>query len=112
MNSAVIYRIARKEKTRIDKYVRKEQLDEATNVGLYMNYTKTQFIINTQDADETILIPGNKIKYTETYIYLRQAITLCKQNQELDINKRIRLGWAAYGKLEHIFSVNIPMYLK
>lgn len=45
-----------------------ELQDEAAKVGLHMNYTKTQFITNTPDADETIPIHDSTIKKTETYI--------------------------------------------
>lgn len=89
-----------------------ELQDEAAKVGLHMNYTKTEFVTNTPDTDETISIHGNIIKKTQTYTYLGQAITLGKQNQEMEIDRRIRLGWAAYGKLKHIFNMNIPLLLK
>lgn len=45
-------------------------------------------------------------------MYLGLAITLDKWNQEIEIDRRISLEWAVYGKLEHIFSMNIAMSLK
>jgi len=52
--------------------------DEAAKVGSHVNYTKTQFITNTPDADKTIPIHYCTIK-TETYICLGQAITQIKK---------------------------------
>lgn len=35
-----------------------------------------------------------------------------KQTQEMEIGRRIRLRWEAYGKIKYIFSMNISINLK
>ncbi|CAK1604107.1 unnamed protein product [Parnassius mnemosyne] len=35
-----------------------------------------------------------------------------KSNFDREVNRRIQLGWAAFGKLRHIFSSDIPQNLK
>lgn len=77
-----------------------EELQEAAAIiGLHMKDTKTQFATNEPNADETIVVRRPTMHKTQSYIYLYlgQSVTLGKQNQELEIDRRIRLGWSAYG---------------
>jgi hypothetical protein len=46
------------------------------------------------------------------YVYLGQTLQLGSNNFEDEINRRIQLGWAAFGKLRRVFSSSIPQSLK
>lgn len=49
----------------------------------------------------------------DEYIYLGQVIKLEKEYQTAEMNWRIRLTWAALGKLQHILkNTDIPILLK
>lgn len=82
----------------------------AINIGLNMNYSKTK-IMSSEDIN--IYIQDNNIECVNEYIYLGHTIKLGKENQHAEINRRIRLTWAAFGKLGHILKNNmIPINLK
>ena len=55
---------------------------------------------------------NKEIKIVESYIYLGQSINLQQPNQELEINRRVQLGWAALDKLRYIMKSNLPLCLK
>ncbi|XP_030766839.1 uncharacterized protein LOC115890677 [Sitophilus oryzae] len=77
-----------------------------------MNYTKTKIITNT-DENITTRINQEKIERVEEYIYLGQMIKLKKENQTAEIKRRVRLAWAAFGKLSYILkNKRYPQYLK
>lgn len=77
-----------------------------------MNISKTKFMTNQRTNIESINVLGQQVKKVNSYVYLGQELTLGKANQELEINHRIHLGWAAYGKMRHVFSSNLPLKLK
>lgn len=56
----------------------KELHVEAAKIGLHMNNTKTQFMTNIPDADQTITFHGKIINKSQSYIYLGQSVTLSK----------------------------------
>lgn len=52
------------------------------------------------------------IKKVEDYVYLGHKIKLGRESLDGEINRRIQLTWAAFGKLDHVFCVKISQYLK
>lgn len=80
-------------------------------VGLRMNMAKTQIMTNLV-LSENITVAGNEIDQTTTYKYLGHEICIGKDNQTTELNRRIRLTWVAFGKLNHVFKSDLPMCLK
>lgn len=79
-------------------------------VGLRMNMGKTKIMANF-DVPQTY-IDSVEIETVNEYIYLGQLISFDNNLQKNEISRRIRLGWAAYGKLKKVFSAKIPQCLK
>lgn len=52
------------------------------------------------------------IEIINSYLYPRQLITLSKDSQDLELERCIRLSWAAYEKLSGFMIMNIPTKLK
>lgn len=94
------------------KNMLRELLLEAKKVGLEMNVAKTKFMTNQQTNIEHIDLLGQQVERVDSYVYLGQEVKMGKGNQELEIDRRIRLGWAAYGKMRYIFNSNLPLKLK
>ena len=46
------------------------------------------------------------------YTYLGQTIQLGRNNLDKEADRRIQLGWAAYGKLRQVFDSPLPQCLK
>lgn len=67
-----------------------------TGWGSNMNYRKTQLSTNRPDLE----------------LMSAQEKEPGQQYQEVEIGRRIRVGWAAYGNLNYIFNANIPNYAK
>lgn len=86
----------------------------SVRVGLELNFQKTKYMTNERDEQEEqdIEMGENQVQRVESYIYLGQTLTIGKGNQQIEIDRRIRQGWAAYGKLKDIFEMNIPLQLK
>lgn len=80
-------------------------------VGLKINITKTQFMTNLVPSCNLIL-EGKEIQYVTSYKYLGHEIRLTRDNQTCELNRRIGLTWAAFGRLRHVFKSDIPMCLK
>ncbi|KAJ8730477.1 hypothetical protein PYW08_001890 [Mythimna loreyi] len=81
-------------------------------VGLKMNMDKTKGMVNIHVAPTPIKIGDSTLEVVDDYVYLGQTIQLGRSNFEKEVNRRIRLGWAAFGKLRGVFSSNIPQCLK
>lgn len=87
-----------------------EQLHHTSaQVGLKMNLSKTKTL---NENEEQVIVNGQRIENVKEYIYLGHAIKLGKENQTTEISRRIKLGWAAFGKLNFIFKSKIPNSLK
>ena len=83
------------------------ELNEASlNVGLEMNLSKTKIMTN-DTIPATIKVNRTAIEKVENYVYLGQEIRMGKENQVNEIDRRIRLMWAAYAKLDFAFKMNI-----
>lgn len=89
-----------------------EQLNEESNkVGLKMNLSKTKYMTNIND-DRDIKIGDTVIERVDSYVYLGHKLQLGLGNQTAEINRRIGLAWAAFGKLRLIFKSKMNNSLK
>ncbi|CAG9088762.1 unnamed protein product [Plutella xylostella] len=86
--------------------------DASKQVGLKMNMDKTKVMSNEHVSSSPVTVGGVTIEVVDQYPYLGQVIRLGKSNFDKEVARRIQLGWAAFGKLRHIFTENIPQYLK
>ena len=88
-----------------------ELYDVSMAVGLKMNASKTKVMCDTTDADH-VTVHGHKLEKVDEYVYLGQTVSMAKNRQDKEIERRTRLGWVAFGKLSDVFKGNIPMNLK
>ena len=88
-----------------------EQLNNAVKkVRLRMNLSKTKIM---SDTTTDIIIEHRIVENVNEYVYLCHAIKLSKKNQTAEINRRISLTWAAFGRLRYILKDGtIPINLK
>ena len=88
------------------------ELKQATEkVGLYINQQKTKIMTNLV-LGGTISLGNKTIEEVDEYKYLGHQIRINRDNQTKELQRRIGLGWAAYGRLRDIFGSDIPMSLK
>ncbi|CAK1586319.1 unnamed protein product [Parnassius mnemosyne] len=81
-------------------------------IGLKMNMDKTKIMFNVHVTPMPVVVGSTKLEVVDEYVYLGQIVRLGKSNFDREVNRRIQLGWAAFGKLRHIFSSDIPQNLK
>ena len=81
-------------------------------VGLKMNMDKTKIMSNVHVTPMPVVVEGVPMEVVDEYIYLGQVIRMGKSNFQREVTRRIQLGWAAFGKLQKIFSSSIPQCLK
>ncbi|CAB3231006.1 unnamed protein product [Arctia plantaginis] len=81
-------------------------------IGLKMNMDKTKIMSNVHVAPTPIVVGNSVLEVVDEYVYLGQTVQLGKSNFEKEVNRRIRLGWAAFGKLRNVFTSKIPQCLK
>ena len=75
-----------------------------------MNLSKTKIM---SDTTTYIITEDRIVKNINVYVYLGHAIKLGKKNQTAEINRRIGLTWAAFGRLRYILKDGtIPINLK
>ncbi|CAB3240548.1 unnamed protein product [Arctia plantaginis] len=86
--------------------------DTSVRIGLRMNLDKTKVMFNEHVLPEPIAVHGAVLEVVQNYVYLGQTLQLGRNNFEDEVNRRIRLGWAAFGKLRRVFSSSIPQCLK
>ena len=70
-------------------------------VGLSMNLSKTNVMLNETSITSTVTVDGNVIEKVARYVYLGKTVT---QAGDLlpEIKRRIALGWAAFSKVANI----------
>lgn len=68
---------------------------------------KTKVMSNIHVSLTPVLLGGTAL-VVDDYVYLGQTVQLGKSNFEKEVNRRIQLGWAAFGKLRRVFSSKIP----
>ncbi|CAK1580164.1 unnamed protein product [Parnassius mnemosyne] len=81
-------------------------------IGLKMNMDKTKIMFNVHVTPMPVVVRNTKLEVVDEYVYLGQIVRLGKSNFDREVNRRIQLDWAAFGKLRHIFSSGIPQNLK
>lgn len=80
-------------------------------VGLKINTSKTEFMTNLV-PNQNLQLEGKHILQVTSYKYLGHEIRIGRDNQTREIERRVGLTWAAFGKLKHVFKADIPMCLK
>lgn len=78
---------------------------EAKKVGLENQ-------IYDKSRNRQVNLQGQQVERVHLCVSLGQKITLGKSNQEVEINRRILLLWATYGRMRHVFSSNFLLKLK
>lgn len=85
--------------------------EESRKVGLKINFPKTKIMTNLV-LGEGIYIDGIRVEETTSFKYLGHEISIGRDNQTLEILRRIGLAWAAYGNLKYVFKAELPNCLK
>ena len=85
---------------------------ECIKCGLRINMSKTKLMCNPKISHAPIQLRGETIQLVQNSVYLGQNICLQDTNQTKEINRRIRLGWATFGKLNSITKGDLPIFLK
>ncbi|RVE44730.1 hypothetical protein evm_010634 [Chilo suppressalis] len=67
---------------------------------------------NEHVLPEPIAIHGAVLEVVQKYVYLGQTLQLGRNNFEDEVNRRIRLSWAAFVKLRQVLTSSIPQCLK
>ncbi|KAG7296310.1 hypothetical protein JYU34_021440 [Plutella xylostella] len=75
-------------------------------------YDKSKVMYNAHIKPEPVAVGDATIEVVQEYVYLGQTIRLGISNFDKEAARRIQLGWAAFGKLRHIFTSAIPQSLK
>jgi len=57
-------------------------------------------------------LESHNIDEVREYRYLGYDIKIHRDNQTQELQRRVGLGWAAYGKLNGVFKSDIPICLK
>jgi hypothetical protein len=81
--------------------------DSPVRIGLRMNLDKIKVMFNENvlPKPKPIAIRGAVLKLvSKKYLYLGQKLQIDRNNFEGEVNRRIQLGWAAFGKLRRVFS--------
>ena len=82
-------------------------------VGLRMNLNKTKVMFNEYIIPEPISVEGIALEVVQKYVYLGRTTQMGRDDDFVgEITKRVQLGWAAFGKLRHIFESPLPQCLK
>ena len=70
-----------------------------------MNFTKTKVNANKFVTDKTgITVQGTEIEEVDQYLYLVGQIIRSDGSQEIEIKRRIALGWQAFSRAKMIFN--------
>ncbi|KAJ2938424.1 hypothetical protein O0L34_g12865 [Tuta absoluta] len=89
-----------------------EDLHNASiKVGLRMNLSKTKIMLS-HSTIPNIIVGNSPIEAVNDYIYLGHCLSFGPQSQVKEVERRIQLGWAAFGKLKDVFKSQIPQNLK
>jgi hypothetical protein len=77
-------------------------------VGLKMNMDNKKIMSNSRVVPTPVEVGNSTLEVVDQYLHLG----LGKSDFQKDVNRRIQLGWAAFGKLRNIFSAHLPQCLK
>ncbi|CAH2088991.1 unnamed protein product [Euphydryas editha] len=81
-------------------------------IGLKMKMEKTKVMATTYPLENPIILGSKPLEQVKKYIYLAQQIQLGRDSLTAEIERRIDLGWAAFGKLRCVFQSKLPQSLK
>lgn len=76
-----------------------------------MNLSKTKYMTNLVMSN-CMMLNDTPIEQVSSYQYLGHEIKVNRDNQTHELSRRSGLTWAAYGRLKHVFTSNIPVCLK
>lgn len=79
-------------------------------VGLEMNSSKTKIMTNS--IQRPIDVNNTPLQYVKEYIYLGKQISFSKDNNLLEISRRIKTTWNKYWNLKEVFKSDLPTNLK
>lgn len=79
-------------------------------VGLEMNLDKTKIMSNS--IKHPIYLDEKPLEYVDSYIYLGKQISFGKQNNELEVERRISGAWKKFWSLKDILKGTMPINLK
>ncbi|CAG9839285.1 unnamed protein product [Diabrotica balteata] len=65
-----------------------------------MNFSKTKLMSNKDDKP-MINIEGTEIEHVDKYTNLGQNVRVSKENHTTEISRRVKMGWAAFGRLSY-----------
>ena len=95
----------------LEKMVR-ELSEESRKAGLKMNITKTKVMMSSRFKEHKITVSGRTVEKVDNYIYLGKKISIENETAG-EVNRRIQLAWAKFGKLNFIFrDEKLPLSLK
>ena len=82
---------------------------ESAAVGLTMNKSKT--LVMTNRRPSPIFVDSQQLTYSNEFVYLGQRISF-DRNISLELNRRIRSGWASFNRFRQLLTNRrIPFHL-
>ncbi|CAG4999976.1 unnamed protein product [Parnassius apollo] len=87
-------------------------VSQRIGLKIKMNMDKTKIVFNIHVTPMPVVVGSTMLEVVDEYVYLGQIVLLGKSNFDREVNRRIQLGWAAFGKLRSIISSGIPQSLK
>ena len=81
-------------------------------IGLRINLSKTKVMYNSFAAQAPIKLEDIPLDVCSEYTYLGQLVTTGEKSRINEVNRRIKLGWSAFGRNSHILKSKMPMELK
>lgn len=89
-----------------------KELEKASlQVGLKINTDKTVVMSNIE-GPHRIEIGGKPILTTNDFVYLGQTVSFQNNATAKEVQRRINLAWAAYGKLKDVLQGDFPQHMK
>uniref|UniRef100_A0A7I4Y7G6 Reverse transcriptase domain-containing protein n=1 Tax=Haemonchus contortus TaxID=6289 RepID=A0A7I4Y7G6_HAECO len=70
-------------------------------IGLEMNMSKTQLMVNQWCDTGTVRLDGKAQQRVESYVYLGRELNMMN-NITLELNRRRRAAWAAFGSIREV----------
>ena len=84
---------------------------ESRKVGLKINLQKTKVMYNNLGREQRFEIGSSALEVVKEYVYLGQVIS-AEPNHEIEVTRRIRMGWSTFGKHFQIMTGRLPLSLK
>lgn len=66
----------------------------------------------TNDIEKTIFVENTPISYVKTYIYLGKQISFDRQNNEMEVERRVKNTWKKFWSLKEILKSDMPIKIK